>query len=214
MNYSIIFNGGLSNQLSLLYYIYDLGEPIDSIYSPHFNKYKSYFNIGDRGILSKTPQSPFINVNWGDQGSFSSFHDLFQPRFDDLKLKKHFEDKISHIVEELGGVPLIAVHFRLGDYKYFRDGIYYFPVDRYMEVARQKVKDWGLSEYKFLFFSDSPLPPLSEGILASELTGGIAPMDLFLMSQCNYFIHTHSTFSFWAMQFSRGMGKFKNNQSV
>ncbi len=216
MNCFVASPGRLGNQLIMLYYIYGLYEGVDRIYAPHFSEYASYFNIEDRGILCDesfylSNKGSFKEVYWENLNSQVPIIDFCGSRFSDLKLKGVFEKKVTDIMDTIGEGPLVSIHVRHGDYKWEFDGKCFFPLEYYIKAANQKVKDWGLLNYKLLFFSDSvQLQPI-EGILVSKLTDGIAPIDLFLMSQCNYFIHTWSTFSLLAIELSKGSLKFKNN---
>jgi hypothetical protein len=215
MNFHISYPGQLCNQLVLLHYIYNTFEQVDKIYAPRFDQYRPYFNIDNRDVLCNQDffinnQDSFLHIDWGTQ-KYATVPELYHPKFNDFKLKKHYEEKVKEIANSFGNIPLVSVHIRQGDFKEFSGGECFFSIDRYVEVVTQKVKDWKLTEYLTLFFSDIILPPLSGGKIVSELTGNIGPIDLFLMAQCSYFIHTWSTFSLIAIQLSKSLGKYKNN---
>jgi len=219
MNFYISYPGRLCNQLILLYHIYDSFESIDKIYAPRLDPYQSYFKIDERNILCgfdffKDNKDSFEHISWEAQGKLST--DLFNPKFEGLKLKDCYLDRVMKIRGNFGDVPLVAVHIRQGDYADFCDGKYFFNIEHYLKITEQKIKDWDLKDYLVLLFSDIILniQDLSKGIVVSRLTDNIAALDLFLMSQCNYFIHTWSTFSALALQLSVCSGKFKDNYLI
>lgn len=219
MNFAITYPGELGNQLILLYNIYSLYEEVNHIYAPRFDKYRSYFNIDDGGVLCDSffyecNKDSFKEINWGVSAGSSVNPDFYDPKFNGLKLKKQFEDEITRIVHSLGNDPLVAIHVRHGDYKWWLEGKHFFSFNSYVDMACQKVKDWGLLTYKLLFFSNVVQPQPPEGILVRGLTGGIAPIDLYLMSQCNYFICPWSTFSLLAVAFSKCLSKFRDGHLI
>lgn len=216
MNFEIVSPGGLGNQLIMLLHIYNSYEKVDHIYDPWFEPYRTYFNIDDRGVLCshsfyKSNERSFEKVGWGDHNENTPFRSICDSRFDGFKLKKPFEKRVVDIVGMMGNALLVSIHVRHKDYKWEFGGKCFFSFDYYVNVAKQKIEDWKLSNYKLLFFSDDDQPRPSDGVLVKELTGGEAPIDFFLMAQCNYFIHTWSTFSLLAILFSKSLLKFKDS---
>lgn len=218
MNIAIRSPGRLSNQLIMLYHAYTYHSGIERVYAPRFEEYRSYFNIDGEGVLCdqffyEVNLESFKDVFWGGPAPVLPMEpNLYDDKYKGLKLKKPFEDKASAILKSFGDVPLISVHIRHGDYKEFCDGLMFFSVEQYVHTARRKVEDWGLTSYKILFFSDSVLPDIPEGVVVSRFTENEAPVDLFLMAQCNYFIYTWSTFSLLAMALSKSLGKYKDSK--
>ena len=134
-------------------------------------------------------------------------------KFNDLKLKDKYNIEAENILNNLNKYEnLITVHIRQTDYQYWRGGMYYFNCDFYMKKCYEKIKEWGIKNYKILIFSDSDQNIIdNNSIFISNITNFVAPIDLFIMSNCNYFISTQSTFSIMAMNLSKSIGKFKNN---
>lgn len=209
-NFSILYNGRLCNQLYILYHIYNTYDNVEKIYAPHF-KECNYFNI-DKLCDSKyyeNNKSSFIDIGWTSELSKpSNFQD---PKFNDLKLKQEYLDKVNNILKDFEGYDLISVHVRQTDYKNFYKGRFYFTYEKYMEECYKKIKDWGLDKYKILVFSDEKQTVDENSIFISELTDFNGPLDLFIMSHCNYFIHTYTTYSSLAVDNSKGFGIYKDN---
>jgi hypothetical protein len=94
---------------------------------------------------------------------------------------------------------IIAVHMRLGDYRYHWNGRFCFSIDIYKRLMLS-VENLFSKQYnvKFLLFSDeSQSLDLFEEFNV-DLSGGTALQDLYLMSKCNYIIGPPSSFSNWA----------------
>ena len=128
-----------------------------------------------------------------------------------LKLKpkvlKHFEPN-ENIIENVTTVfskirenydLIIGVHIRLGDYKTFRGGEYYYSLKQYNNVMNNIKKLF--SNKAIAFFISS-----SENIYFSEfqesfsffIPNSSASKDLFGLSNCDFIIGPPSTFSGWA----------------
>jgi hypothetical protein len=215
-NFYISYPGRLGNQLFLLYHIYNICDKIDKIYAPFFESSLSYFKGEEKDVFCnedffESNKESFIEVGWEDQ-KVDSIENIYDSKFDDLKLKEIYTYAISNIINTFENKSLVAVHIRQGDYIDFCNGDLFFSINKYLEETQKNIKEWGLVNYKILLFSDILLPKDLEGFIVSDITNNEAPIDLFLMGQCNYFIHTWSTFSLLAIKFSKSLEKFKNNK--
>ena len=209
MNFSILYGGRMSNQLNMLYHIYNKYDDIDNIYAPHFTEHSKYFNINklcDENYYRNNIDS-FIEVGWDNFSHPDNYYDI---KFEDLKLRKEYQDYVNRIIITYGNTDLVSVHIRRTDYINWEGGKYYFPRERYMKECYEKIKEWDLKNYKIIIFSDEH-QIIDNTINASERTGAVPALDLFLMGQCNYFISTWSTFTLMAINFSKSLGKYKNN---
>lgn len=208
-NFSILYNGRLCNQLYILYHIYNTYD-IDNIYAPHFTD-SNYFNIDklcDSEFYEKNKDS-FVDIQWDTELSKpSNFNDA---KFNDLKLKPEYQDIVNNIVKDFEGYNLISVHVRQTDYRNFYKGRFYFSYEKYMEKCYNKINEWKIENYKILIFSDEDQSVDKNSIFISKLTDFNGPLDLFIMSRCNYFIHTHTTYTCMAIHLSKGVGLYRNN---
>jgi len=208
MNFSILYGGRMSNQLYLLYHIYNEYDNIDKIYAPHFMEYCNYFNISnlcDEEYYNKNKDS-FIEIKWDKFSKPDNYYDI---KFNDLKLRKEYQDYLNRIIISYGNVDLISVHIRQADYANWHEGKYYYSYDKYMEECYKKIKEWNLTNYKIIIFSDEYQK--TDLTKSSDHTGSSPALDLFLMGECNYFISTWSTFTLMAINFSKSLGRYKNN---
>ena len=227
MYYSIIEPGGLCNQLNLLYTLYNKYDDIEKIYDPYFtslvgngyqlvdgkmggSEYK-YFNIE-----SKMCDEKFYNNNIDKFTHLTDYisngRNLNEVKFNDLRLKSYYNDIVLNILKKYEDYDLISVHIRNSDYKSFHNGLFFFNADDYMTACYNKINDWKLDKYKILIFSDEIQSIKDENvILIYEQTNFESPIDLFLMSNCNYFIGTFSTFNIIANEMSRCNNKNKGN---
>lgn len=211
MNFSVLYPGRLGNQLNLLYNIYTKYDSIDKIYAPYFNEYSQFFNINNlcNEEYYRNNIDSFIEIKWENLIQPLNYHDS---KYQDLELKNEYKQIIKEIVQQFGNVNLISVHIRQKDYREWNNGIYYFSYERYMHDCFNKMKEWGLYDnYKIIVFSDEEQNTDLGVINSRKLTNGNPVLDLFLMSECNYFISTYSTFSIISMNLSKSKNKFKNN---
>lgn len=97
---------------------------------------------------------------------------------------------------------LIGVHIRRGDYKWYRNGMYYYELEDYKKLMRHIVTLFPFAEVKFFICSD-------EVLNREELAGfnciyddkGTPMEDMYLLSACQYITGPPSTFSKWASYF-------------
>jgi hypothetical protein len=94
---------------------------------------------------------------------------------------------------------VVAVHVRRSDYKYWRDGAYYFSDETYgsyMESMETLAKKQLNKNVVFVVFSDET----TSFTEAEDLVLSKNPwyVDHYLMSRCDYIVGPPSTFSLWA----------------
>jgi hypothetical protein len=93
---------------------------------------------------------------------------------------------------------VIGVHVRQGDYRGWKGGKYFYPVESYAAWMRDLVPQFPGKKVSFLVCSDErrnaeEFPGLTVGF------GSKSPVsDLFALSRCDYIIGTKSTFPQWA----------------
>lgn len=93
---------------------------------------------------------------------------------------------------------VIGVHVRHGDYRQWRGGKFYFPVERYAAWMKELAGQFPESKVAFLICSDEPRNEQEFPGLTIGLGAGSPLADVYALSQCDYIIGPLSTFSQWA----------------
>ena len=93
---------------------------------------------------------------------------------------------------------VIGVHIRQGDYRKWKGGRYFYPVERYAAWMNELVAQFPGRKVSFLACSDEPrnageFPGLTVGFGTKSPVG-----DLYALSRCDYILGAKSTFSQWA----------------
>lgn len=151
-------------------------------------------------ITPRLLKSNFVVDAWGKR-SVPIEQDIL------MDLKSYFlpSDTIQHTVKEVFNElkkqnrPIIGVHIRRGDYKYWRNGLYYFEFVDYAEICNNLCLQY--NEVKPVFFLASneriPMDIFSDIDICTVKTGGM-PADLYALSCCDYIIGPPSSFSRFA----------------
>ncbi|KAA1260986.1 Glycosyl transferase family 11 [Rubripirellula obstinata] len=98
---------------------------------------------------------------------------------------------------------IVGVHVRHGDYRTWKDGIFYHPFEEYVQ-SMERMLDALPGETIFLIVSDEEQDmSLCPSSLNAHRIRGSEMQDLLLLSHCDYIIATHSSFANWASFFGR-----------
>ena len=100
--------------------------------------------------------------------------------------------------------PNIGVHIRLGDYKEFEGGQYYFEIAEYVKVMERIAAYYKGMHLHFLVCSNENLTIDSFGGLHVSLGDGSPVIDMYALSECDLVIGPPSTFTMWG-QFLKGV---------
>jgi hypothetical protein len=118
----------------------------------------------------------------------------------------HFDNTITTIADSIikklrtQNDVLIAFHIRRGDYINFEEGKYYYSFDQYSDFINQTTQIFPDRKICFIVASNEQcdtklnLKEKTNCFFSNES----APVDLLLLSQCDYLIGPPSTFSLWA----------------
>lgn len=126
--------------------------------------------------------------------------DEFQKRYN-LKQSLYVNSSLVPIINELKqqNYTIIGVHIRRGDYKSWKNGIYYYNDDvyeKYMRSLSEQLTNAGTTKQIFVLFSnETPNIQESENVILSKENWCI---DQYIMSKCDYLIGPPSTFTLWA----------------
>ena len=114
-----------------------------------------------------------------------------------------FKNKInSFFAKNFTGTncSIIAIHIRLGDYKTFENGKYYYTIEQYLNIIKNLALLFKTQNPHFLICSNEQIN------LSKKETDGLkitfAPghelLDMYCLANCNYIVGPPSTYSMWA----------------
>jgi hypothetical protein len=154
-----------------------------------------------KGELSGLKEkSLFVNA-W--KHSKESFNESYKNQIIDL-FKPH-ENIIEEVdtffeIERMNIDCIVGVHIRRGDYKFFKDGIYFYDDATYLGfmIDMEKQLEFSGKTVKFLLSSDEEINLNNYKINSLTLPDSSVMKDLYSLSKCDYIIGPPSTFSQWA----------------
>ena len=128
-------------------------------------------------------------------------------------VRKHAEKIRAHFqpIEEVAAVSraavgqvrsqadiVVGVHIRHGDYRTWKDGMYYYPPEQYAAWMRAFAAQFSGRRVAFLVASDEPRTPEEFPGLTVGFCKGSPVADIYSLSGCDYIFGPPSTFSQWA----------------
>lgn len=116
-----------------------------------------------------------------------------------FKIKDIYLNRSCQLIRsarEIGNI-LIGIHIRRRDYAQYRNGIYYYKDEVYINYAL-KVKSFFKQEVVFIICSDEKLNKSSFSELNCIISTNNSIIDLDILSNCNFIMGPPSTFSGWA----------------
>lgn len=156
-------------------------------------------NIQDETFLKsiKTKRYVFL-MGWHFKNSINiyEFHDSIKLMF---KPKQAIIDKIdSNFLQykTLGNI-VVGVHIRLGDYKIFESGKYYYSIQQYL-MLMHRISDLVGEKVVFIICSNETLNNEYFKSFNCFITKNDPVTDVYTLAQCDYIIGPPSTFSMWA----------------
>jgi len=93
---------------------------------------------------------------------------------------------------------LVGVHIRRGDYKTFKNGIYYYSNEQYIGCMQHMANLFEGKRVRFVLCSNESLDSFRCDDIDFVCSTLDFVEDLYLLSECNYIIGPPSTFSIWA----------------
>lgn len=93
---------------------------------------------------------------------------------------------------------LIGIHIRLGDYLFFENGRYFFPIAAYVRLMERIRALLAPQRVRFVVCSNEPQSVEAFGDLDVVFGSGVAIEDLYLLAKTDAVFGPMSTFSYWA----------------
>jgi hypothetical protein len=121
------------------------------------------------------------------------------------KIRDYFEplDKFENAAREIVGTLrreadiVVGVHIRQGDYRHWRNGKFFFEIDRYASWMREIAGQFPGRPVAFFVCSDEVR--VAEEFPGLKVAFGSSPIvDLIALSKCDFIVGPVSSFSQWA----------------
>ncbi len=167
-------------------------------------KYYPYIEFNDENNLDEYKK---ILLNYRDKHIFVGgwhFRDYVTLQKHRSILRQKYEThKTSHRFEELVKLTscydiVLGLHIRLGDYKKWNNGIYYYSFDTYKQFVYKFVSLYPQKNILTLIFSNKHLTSKDISLPVDyRFTRLPYYLDHKLMSRCHYLIGPPSTFTIW-----------------
>lgn len=152
----------------------------------------------------------FLDGYWQSPKYFNDYTDIIRQ---DFVFKDVFNNKVKTLVQEIKNCKSLCVHVRRGDF--LNNNNHNVLKDDFYDICFKKLKDMGNLPDKIYVFSDDinwckenmNFEDIPTFFSTKEYAGKKGEGDLFLMSNCKYFIIPNSTFSWWGAWLSNREGK-------
>lgn len=185
-----LYSKRIEKIIGLKKYLYILNLIFSNIYSVNFFSF----------IFKHIKKYDFINGTLIDKKSKNYFK---------LKLQvlKHFEPKksiIKNVSEQFLNIKkdydlIVGVHIRLGDYKTYKGGKYYYSFEQYNNVMNNIKKLFPNKKIAFFISSNENIDfSLFSNCFCFSISNSSASKDLYALCCCDFIIGPPSTFSGWA----------------
>lgn len=167
----------------------------------HSLEVRGYIENGKSNIFSKLLRWNMIE-GWAVR--LDNSEDV-QKKADIIRDIFRFNNKIKSPVDEiflsLGNIIVIGIHIRRGDYRTWREGIYFYSDENYISLMRQLKELLTIDgkDVKFLLCSNEPIDLTNFSDLdCFVIPNSSGEKDLYALSKCSYIVGPPSTYSQWA----------------
>ncbi|MFV0418866.1 MAG: alpha-1,2-fucosyltransferase [Dysgonomonas sp.] len=167
----------------------------------HSLKVRGYIENGRPNIFSRLLRWNMIEgwtVRLDNSENVQKQADIIRDIF---RFNNKITSSVDKIFSSLEDTIVIGVHIRRGDYRTWREGIYFYSDENYISLMRQLKKQLAINgrDVKFLLCSNE----LIDLANFRELDCFVIPessgeKDLYALSKCSYIIGPPSTYSQWA----------------
>ncbi len=122
------------------------------------------------------------------------------------QLKTYFEptkeiiDNVRSLIENAhqNADLLIGIHMRRGDFKEYRDGLFYFEDEVYIRHMQRITELFKEKKIVFYLTSNEPIQESNFSSFNIILANNQIVEDMYCLSECDYIIGPVSTYSMWA----------------
>lgn len=163
--------------------------------------WENRFVVRFMSILFKlVPNTNFIIAASGTHKSRNhlKYDKEFKKMFKPDKLIISEVDKVFEQVRKNSEI-ICGVHIRYGDYKYWKDGKYYYSLEQYHKVMLNVKKIFPNKSVVFFISSNEKIDMKAfKGCTCFSIPNSSATKDLYGLSTTDYLIGPPSTFSGWA----------------
>jgi hypothetical protein len=119
--------------------------------------------------------------------------DFFEPA------KQHSQNVTQLITRAFNGVDLlIGIHIRRGDYKEYKQGLYYFDDTVYAGIMAKIQQTFAGKKLRFLICSNEEIEWNNYAAFDTIRANGHIIEDMYSLSYCDYIAGPISTYSMWA----------------
>jgi hypothetical protein len=181
-----------------------------SIYTPSIEgrKDSQTYTVFDMINDNKRKRSVFTFYNghifWFDNTDLAKYHKNISPYFIPSEpYRTNISDYILSLKKEYPGHCIVGVHIRRRDYREWANGIWFFDDDAYFSHMN-RIKDELLPKNTvFVICSDEDVnTDHFPGLVMKRSTGNIIE-DMYILSECDYILGPHSTYSMWASYYGQ-----------
>lgn len=123
----------------------------------------------------------------------------------------------SNVLEIIGNIKesnnlIVGVHLRMGDYKTYQNGKYYYSNFQYVHILQDVLRLFNSFNVAFLLISNEEIDKsFFLGFNCYFSSSKIMAEDLYLLSQADYILGPPSTFSAWASLYKNSSLYFIEN---
>lgn len=160
-----------------------------------------YFDLRDPDFLRKAKSGIVFANGWRfhDPESLNKhlplLRDIFRP-------KKQFQERVDLIIKQTRSLAdiVIGVHLRKGDYRSYKDGIWYYDdlVYKKFMIRLQEIFFEGNKTCIFLICSDEKINADIFKDMPAICVQKPEIIDMYALASCDYLIGPPSTFSGWS----------------
>ncbi len=187
---------------------------------PFYNKMLWNFHVGScylyRSLFSKTVGHPIMRLKyrewyksggkynfvsgWKTRGSTNYcqytevFKQLFRPNDNVVNKVDSLFEQIRHDFDFI-----IGIHIRRGDYKDYRDGIYYYSHEQYKKKMDELLELYKEGRNVCFFIASNEKVPIDvfTGLKFFIIPNASMAEDLYALSKCDCLVGPSSTFTRW-----------------
>lgn len=204
------YNSSYNNKTSI---INNLIYPIYSIFLQTLNKFKiiKSYNLSlatecKKLIedISNNKKKAFYTVGWTHNNNKILYQGIdLEVKYKE-EIKALFKNECPEIIEKYfpdKNKITIGVHIRRGDYKYYKDGKYYYTDEVYQNAVKSFTENLNLKDFNIIIFTNDK--DLDKEFYLKNFKNCFFSCEEFqidyeLMKNCNYLIGAPSSFTMWA----------------